>query len=149
MYIEPLLFVSWFISLLFLGLLYFIFKLNKSTLNILCLLTTFFFFWAYLFGSDLYNKHLHIKAFNSEHQIQQCGWFEYKIRFNQTKRKYEIAYQLRNSNLQFIQVNGDEITQEQFPILNQLQPKQKICYQYAKNIKDFNGRYILTQLAPN
>lgn len=148
MYIETILFASWFVSLLLLAFLQRIFHIQKSITNIIFIFLSLIFFYLYVFGINQYREYLQQKAIDSPHQIQQCGWFEYKIAFNQSKKKYDTAYMFRNSKSEseFIQLNGDTITQNKFQILNQLQPKQALCFQYSKDIKDLNDRYILTNI---
>lgn len=146
MYIETALFFSGLGCLLILVLFTYLFKFSEQISGGLALIILVVFTCLYLFGIDHYKARLFDKALASEQQ-QQCGQFIQQIRFNYTRKKnFDSAYLFKLQHSQFIEFSGDTPILKHLPELEYLEPNQDYCFHYSRHVKDWNGRWILTEL---
>lgn len=111
------------------------------------LLTLMIFGIIHQYGIDFYKLRMHQKAFEATSQQQRCGAYQGQIILKRFNNAHEIAYQFKTSDHQFIEFNGDALTQRYYPLLTQVKKGDRLCFGYAAHVQDWNGRYYLTQLS--
>lgn len=146
MYIEIFIFFAGLSSLLLLVLFTYLFNLSEQISGSLSIILLLIFTLIYLFGIDYYKARLFERALASEQQ-QQCGHFIQEIKFNHSKNKqFDRAYLFKLEHAQFIEFSADTPILNHLPELEYLEENQAYCFQYARHIKDWNGRWVLTEL---
>jgi hypothetical protein len=147
MYLSTALFVTGFSCLIAFGLLAYVFNIKQQTQGIIFMLMICVYLYTYLFGLDQYRESHYQKALDSQQQFSQCAEFVRQIQFNRgRKNSYETAYQFKTDQSAFIEFNGDLPTLKHVPQLTQLQQGQRYCLRYTADIKDWNGRWMITAL---
>ena len=138
-------------SLLFVYLIATYFRFDLKFKVALLFFTLIIFFILFLFGVDFYKAKSYLKAFNSNAQTDQCGTFDHiqidhPIISNPFNHNENFIYLFKAETQEIIEFNGGQTTQQLYPLLFQLQKNDQICFKYATDMKDWNGRFYLTKL---
>lgn len=117
----------------------------KFTLTFLAM-AIFILAMLYLYGLDQYKLNRNLKAFESTHQIEQCGTFQKNIAF-QSFGKHKLAYEFKTDEQRLLNFNGDALTQHYYPLLTELKTNDRICFKYAEDVLDWEQRFYLLKLS--
>ena len=147
MYLDTALFAIAFCGLIVFGLLTYVLKIRQETQGIMVILIIAGYLYAYLFGLNQYREMRYQKALDSHQQQSQCAEFIRLVKFNWGRKgQHETAVQFRTDEYQFIEFNADPPALKHLPQMAQLQHSKRYCFRYAGDIKDWNGRWMMTAL---
>lgn len=147
MYLDQLIFLIGLCSLLAMWPVFALLKPNYRTQAIIILWLICSYFYVYLFGLNQYREMRYQKALDSHQQQSQCAEFIRLVKFNWgRKSSHETAVQFRMDEYQFIEFNADPPALKHLPQMAQLQHSKRYCFRYAGDIKDWNGRWMMTAL---
>ncbi|CAM4161126.1 DUF3592 domain-containing protein [Acinetobacter pragensis] len=147
MYLDKFIFLIGLCSLLAMWPIFALLKPNTRTQAIILILLICSYFYVYLVGLDQYRNALYQKALDAPQQEKQCAVFTQYIKFNLGRRNsHETALQFKTSASEFLEFNGDRTAFQHINQLAHLNLGQTYCFEYASEIKDWNGRFMLTKL---
>lgn len=137
----------WTVIFLFAGLIFFWARDHKSNLIQISMIGLVpLVIISYLSAHKFY----YYLAVNSSDQQRYCGVFnQYKPveRYSKTGNWTQNLYEFKTEQGQIFIFARNRAVAKNLPIMAQIQPNQKICFQYSPNFKDSNTRYLLTGLS--
>ncbi|MCJ0829968.1 hypothetical protein MN869_16105 [Acinetobacter sp. NIPH1876] len=137
----------WTIIFVVAGFIFFWAKNQKNALIHIVLIVALvpLIFISYLSAHKFY----YYLAVNSPTQQQHCGIFhQYQTvkRYSKTGDSIQYLYEFKTEQGQIFIFANNRYVAQHLPIMADLQPKQKICFQYSPKFKDSDEHYLLTGL---
>ena len=102
--------------------------------------------FLYVYAHQIY----YYFAVNSPKQEHHCGIFnQYQSieHYSKNGNWTQILYEFKTEQGQIFVFARNRAVAKHLPIMAQIQPNQKICFQYSPNFEDSNTRYLLTGLS--